>query len=183
MSDINSLNEDMEVGVDINDYEAPTQGFAPLEPGVYTLMRDTADLVFKPTKDNNIGCSVSFTIQDGPSSGRKVFGYLSTQVSRFRPASTIQDFLAATGSDVTPENGTRFTVREIKDAVNGAYGPFDAYLNWEGYCPECGKTVLRKKKNYPVNGKGEAIHDPACPECGKAKVKTSARITNFIMPE
>lgn len=181
MSDLNTLNLDIEVGVAEDEYEAPSNSFRPVDPGEYILVRDPeSELDWKEIKDGNIGTKVTFLIQGGDFNGRKIFGYLSTTVGRFRSSSNIQDYLKACGYDEAPENGRRFTAREIIAAVETTFGPFEAYISWEGYCRNCDTTVIRKASAFPRNADGSLNHEASCPECGQTVV-AHARIKRYII--
>lgn len=183
MSDLNSLNLDMEVGVAFDEYEKPSNAFRPPDPDEYTLIRNAEkDLEWNPSKDGDIYTSARFIIQGGDFNGRSVFDILSTWVGKYRKASTVQDFLAACGYDGEPANGSRFTVQEIIEAVEQTFGPFNAYVDWQGYCPHCDETVIRSSKFFPRDDNGVLLHVVDCPKCGAKKAVTArARIKRFVV--
>lgn len=185
-TDLNTLNLDMEVGAAYDEYEKPINAFRPPDPGEYTLLRSVEQpLNWQPTKDADIWTNVRFIIQGGDANGRNVFDTLSTFVGKFRNASSVQDFLTACGWDGVPENGKRFTAQEIMDAVEQTYGPFDAYIDWQAYCPECGKTVIRNNRGFPRDSEGNLLHVVECPECAEEGTKTTvtakARVKRYIV--
>lgn len=181
VTSLNDLNLDIEVGAAVDEYEKPSNSFRPPEPGEYTFIRSSERaLEWKSTEIGDIYTSARFLIQGGEMNGKSVFDTLGTYVGKFRKASTIQDYLAACGFEGEPENGKRFTAREIIEAVEQTFGPFDAYSDWQGYCAECGKTVLKGSKDFPRDDEGRLLHEAECPECG-AKVVARARIKRYIV--
>lgn len=180
--DLNSLNFDMEVGAAFDEYEKPSTGFRPPEPGEYTFLRSTEQaLEWKPTASgNDVWTNVRYNIQGGDYNNRSIFDTLSTFVGRFRKASSVQDFLAACGWDGTPANGRRFTIGEIFEAVEQTYGPFDAYIDWQAYCPDCDETVIKSARNFPRDNDGNLLHEALCPKCG-AKISAKARVKRYIV--
>lgn len=178
---LNDLNLDLEVGAAFDEYERPSNSFRPPEPGEYTFLRSTEqDLEWKPTKDNDVWTNVRYIIQGGDNNNRSIFDTLSTFVGKFRKASSVQDFLAACDFVGTPANGRRFTVQEILDAVNQTFGPFDAYIDWQAYCPDCDETVIKSSKNFPKDADGNLMHEVVCPKCG-AKITAKARVKRYIV--
>jgi hypothetical protein len=183
MSELNELNLDMEVGAPVDEYEKPSNVFRPPEPGEYTLTRSTEKaLDWQPTKDGNIWTNVRFIIQGGDLSGRSVFSTLSTYVGKFRKASSVQDFFASCGIDYSPKSGTgRFTIQEIKDNVEQTFGPFNAYIDWQLYCPTCDETVIKKASGFPRDGDGNLINVVNCPKCGAKGLGAKAVLKRYIM--
>jgi hypothetical protein len=181
--DLNSMNSDMEVGVPYEEYEKPSNSFRPPEPGVYTFLRSTEkELEWTMTEEGNIWTNVRYLIQGGDLNGRSVFSTISTYVGKYRPASTVQDFLAACGNEVPPANGNRYTVSEIKDLVNQTFGPFDAYIDWQVWCPDCGETVFKNAKSLPKNADGSPQHEVVCPKDSKhGKLTAKAQVKRYIV--
>jgi len=181
MTDLNDLNLDMEVGAAFDEYEKPSNDFRPVDPGEYSLIRNTDnDLDWSAMKTGDIYTSVRFIVAGGDFNGRTIFDTISTYVGKYRKASSVQDFLAACEYDGEPENGKRFTAQEIIDAVNQTVGPFTAYVDWQGYCPHCDKTVIKSSKFFPRDDDGRLLHVTECPECGE-KVTARARVKRFIV--
>jgi endogenous inhibitor of DNA gyrase (YacG/DUF329 family) len=179
--DLNNMNSDMEVGVPFEEYEKPSNSFRPPEPGTYSFLRSTEkELEWKPTDNGNIWTGVRYLIQGGDFSNRSVFSTLSTYVGKYRKASSVQDFLAACGNDSPPSNGSRFTVQEIQDNVAQTFGPFDAYIDWQVYCPDCEETVFKNSKSLPKDADGKPIHEVECPKC-QAKLTAKANVKRYIV--
>lgn len=180
MSDINSLNDDMEVGAAVDEYEKP-RGFEPLPVGEYLLMRDDTEAVqFKPMKTGDMMAFVKFKVFDGDFKDRAFLDIISTMVGKFRNASSIDDFLHACNYDVPPNNGRRYTIGELKQAVETTCGPFTAYVTWEAYCKDCGKTVARGVKKFPRNAQGQPDPHVECPDCG-AKLTANNKVQRFVI--
>jgi hypothetical protein len=181
MSDLNDLNMDMEVGAAFDEYEKPSNDFRPVDPGEYSLIRNgDTEMEWHASDKGNVYANLKFLVQGGDFNGRTIFDTISTYVGKFRKASSVQDFLAACGYDGEPENGSRFTVQEIIDAVNQTFGPFTAYVDWQGYCPNCDKTAVKSSKFFPRDEDGKLLHTTECPECG-GKVVARARVKRFIV--
>jgi hypothetical protein len=179
-TDINSLNDDAEVGADQETYEKPT-GFRPLPPAEYNLIRDdTQDVEFRGMKTGDIMAFVKFAVLDGDFQGRSFLDLISSYVGKFRNASSIDDFLHACNYDVPPMNGRRYTIGEIKQAVSQTCGPFRAYVDWEAYCKECGTTAFKGHKKFPKDRAGNPNPEVLCPSCGATLIANS-KVRRFVV--
>jgi hypothetical protein len=182
MTDLNSMNGDIEVGVPYEEYEKPSSSFRPPDPSVYTFLRSTERaLEWNPTDKGDIWTNVRFLIQGGDFNDRSVFSTLSTYVGKYRKASSVQDFLASCGAEFVPSNGRRFTAQEIKDAVDQTFGPFSAFLDWNLYCPECDETVIKNSKGFPKDEEGKLIHLVSCPKCGAKGLSAKSIIKRYVV--
>jgi len=141
------------------------------------------------TITNKIWCAVNFQISGGEYDGRNIFAMLGTQVPTFanaRKATPADDFLHACGfTGAWPS-----TNREYLNTIGEVYGPFEATLNWELYCPDeprktgdkTGTTVLRGYSKFPLAEDGHTRrHEVDCPECG-AFLVAQAKIGRYIIP-
>jgi len=137
-------------------------------------------------KNNNIYFQVHFEIQGGEYDLRRIRGLLGTTPSTFRKATAADDFLHACGSNLSPH-----TNRGYKDAIEATYGPFNATLDWELYCPneprkgnveKTGITVIKGFNKFPISQDGHTRkHEVECPECGEF-LTAKAIIRRFIVP-
>jgi hypothetical protein len=56
----------------------------------------------------------------------------------------------------------------------------DAVTQWEAYCKDCAKTVLRNERNFPSDGKGGHKHVVECRNCGN-EVTAQARVQRYLV--
>lgn len=138
-------------------------------------------------KTNSIYFLANYEFSGGEYDGRRLGGLLGTTKSSFRVSTDADDFLRSCGND----EGCH-TNRQYKEAVEQTFGPFDATIEWELYCPDeprpwdeekTGVAVIKGFRNFPIAKDGVTRkHEVECPQCGQFLV-AKAVIKRFIVPK
>jgi len=183
---------------DPEEYESSVRPVVPVDEDgklvIFSFNRienqDGKPIQYGFTAKNKIYMLVNFEISGGEYDSRRIGGMLGTQLPTFanaRKATPADDFLHACSYD-PPKWPT--TNREFLNAIGETFGPFEATLNWELYCPDeprktgdkTGTTVLRGYNKFPLAEDGHTRkHEVDCPECG-AFLVAQAKIGRFIIP-
>lgn len=171
MADINEMNEAVEPLMDWDDYEESSKGGEKKgfpKPASYTF-RTTAEpkVTFYPA-DKAAGKPALIEVQIDPivvggefdgfeiryhrENNRKYKGG-----ARAGKASGLADYFRAVGLKTKPE-----TPEQVEAAAAAlANRPFDADMDWNGYCKTC-KTKRQSYSDFPPDGKGGRLHYDKC---------------------
>lgn len=177
-NDLGNLNE--QTGIAQETYEAPSKFPRPIDPGMYTLIRDIKpeSLRFKNEFGKALTAFVRFIVQGGESNGRGFRDVLFTTASQYRKTSRADDFIHASGN-VVDSVALIPTKGEYKESIEQTFGPFNGRVGWQGYCAEEGKTTVKKASDFPRNEDGTLNHEMDCPSCG-VKLGAQATVTAFF---
>lgn len=180
-----------EVGTSQEEYVPSSSIPAPPPMGKYDV-RGVPDKFVLGNKGGVYIKGATVEIVGGEHDGRKADAFISGFKKPWRETGTdLDDFLA--GGGLKPANGKKFTVQEIGAGVEATWTNIrKAYINHEGFCKSCGKTVASGANGYKKENKdgfrviGFADKDgkiqPAvrCPICGEV-VRARAKVARWYV--
>lgn len=178
-----NLDPNAEIGQDVSTYEPSVSKMMPPPVGRYVAAGKPDTIKWGRTKDGFLYLTATFLLQGGDFDGRFVNAFVSSKESPFRKGSDMEDLAYALGKK--PEEG-RPTIQELTAMIaNNWHKPVKLYLDWEGYCEDCGKTTRRGTKTKDgKDGKtyygfdGGPVAD--CPVCGATCV-AKPKATRFYV--
>jgi hypothetical protein len=178
-----NLDPNSEIGQDVAEYEPSVSKMLPPPTGRYVVVGKPDTIKWGRTKDSQLYMTATFLIQGGNCDGRFVNAFVSAKESPFRKGSDMEDLAYALGKK--PESG-RPTIKDLTEMIADNWGrPVKVFVDWEGYCEDCGKTVLRGTKTK--EGKdGKTYYGYTngpvadCPICGATTV-AKPKATRFYV--
>lgn len=160
-----SLNDE-EIGVEPEDYKAPTQYRLPPPRGKYVV----EGVEGRFTLGNKGGApyvkKAAVQIVEGDHKGTYIDAFISGRERRFGdPGTDMDDFLR--GGGLKPENGRKFTQREVGEGVTATWQNRRTILSGlNGYCKACG-TRFYDKHFVVTDNDGKKAETPVIEcECG-----------------
>lgn len=178
--DINNLelaDEEVEVNTEADAFAGPP----PPDDGDHLVKMELGKRkVVEKTTDKGqkyLVVSIVSKIITGPFENRLFFDDFlgSTFVQQGSGTCGVAGILKALGEQVTSRTTRNQLARELVNKLAGE--PMATVTSqWEAYCSDCEKTVLRGQKRFPENGNGSHRHQIECQKCGslitaQAKVK------------
>jgi hypothetical protein len=161
---INSLDlPELDETLDIDLGAEAFPDFEPVHDGEYLLKLEPEEegpsvKTVEGVSYVSIPFAVSIVDPGNGMDGRKVrFQKVTTRLNKSRTSRAI-GLLKAVRASISGPLSAKSVANAVSTAING-HAEFHGTLRMEGYCKECGKTVLRGETKFQ-NGEAE------CPKCG-----------------
>lgn len=115
--------------------------------------------------ENYFMADVNARVITGPYENRMMFDNASTMIMQGSGTCRAAGILKALRESVPMRTTKKELMKALVDRLAGE-PQCTVTSQWEAYCSDCEKTVLRSEKRFPSDGNGGHRHQIECSKCG-----------------